>query len=514
MFLFGLLAILITACGGGNGGPDGSDRVLSVSIDQGNTTLAPGGTLQLTATVETSGAAPTSVTWTSSNTAVATVSAGGAVTAIAEGTSQITATSTFDTSRSDTVTITVSEGGGPGPGPGTCRHTLSGNITTPSLLVNGGEGCDYLLEGSVRVTTELRVEPGTIVVAASDSRIVIDDAGRIIADGTAEERISFIGQVGVQGSWYGFCFSGTHLESVFNHVDIFWAGKVWTGGSQVCRAGIGSVNDGGEPVHITNSVIVGAYTTGIDATEIRLGNFSNNILAGHREYGLRTSPNNMGRLDDTTNYGGGGVTLPGGQNGANGRQFVFVNSGVLDIVGETQYWQPLDVPYTVDRDDFPYSTASLRIDEGSTAVLLPGTTMIMGPEALIMVEFDGILVLSGEPDDPVRLIGQPQMPGTWEGIWMYGGGLFAEYAEISFGGSESIVLEGNITFQRVYGPSHCSHLRNVTIRGSSTYGISVGDDYEPFVHLENMTYENNAWGDVHGDPHGPPVLNEGVSCSG
>jgi uncharacterized protein YjdB len=83
-------------------------QVQQVVIDGGDLTLDVGDALTLTATVSATGGAPTTVTWTSSATAVATIDASsGNLTAVGDGTTTITATSTFDPSRSDTMTVTV-----------------------------------------------------------------------------------------------------------------------------------------------------------------------------------------------------------------------------------------------------------------------------------------------------------------------------------------------------------------------------------------------------------------------
>lgn len=83
----------------------GTAAVTGVSLDQTAATLEVGDNLTLTATVEPIDAANKAVTWTSSNTTVATV-ADGVVTAVAEGNATITAT-TVDGSFEATCAITV-----------------------------------------------------------------------------------------------------------------------------------------------------------------------------------------------------------------------------------------------------------------------------------------------------------------------------------------------------------------------------------------------------------------------
>ena len=79
------------------------EPVASVTLDKDNLSLYPGGTAQLTAMVTPDNAADT-VTWTSSDTNIATVDADGVVTAVGYGTATITATVGGKTA---TCTVTV-----------------------------------------------------------------------------------------------------------------------------------------------------------------------------------------------------------------------------------------------------------------------------------------------------------------------------------------------------------------------------------------------------------------------
>ncbi|MBB6110036.1 Glycosidase [Mucilaginibacter lappiensis] len=83
--------------------------VTGVSVAPTSATIAAGLTQQLIATIAPTNATNTNVTWTSSNTAVATVSATGLVTAIAAGTATITV-KTQDGSKTATSSITVTPG--------------------------------------------------------------------------------------------------------------------------------------------------------------------------------------------------------------------------------------------------------------------------------------------------------------------------------------------------------------------------------------------------------------------
>ena len=78
----------------------------SVSLDQNTLSLEEGDTAQLTETVLPSNATDKSVSWSSSNTSVATVSSTGLVTAVSAGSATITVTTT-DGGKTDTCAVTV-----------------------------------------------------------------------------------------------------------------------------------------------------------------------------------------------------------------------------------------------------------------------------------------------------------------------------------------------------------------------------------------------------------------------
>ncbi len=82
--------------------------VESISLNKSSLSIIEGETSQLSATVMPANATEKTVTWTSSNTSVATVSSAGVVTAVSAGTATITAWAS-DGSHSATCTVTVSQ---------------------------------------------------------------------------------------------------------------------------------------------------------------------------------------------------------------------------------------------------------------------------------------------------------------------------------------------------------------------------------------------------------------------
>lgn len=99
------LIVGLVACGQ----PPATGSVTSVVITPASPGLEVGASVVLTATVQVSGTVATSVTWSTSQAAIASVDTAGRVTAMSAGTATITARSTVDASKFDQTTVTVTE---------------------------------------------------------------------------------------------------------------------------------------------------------------------------------------------------------------------------------------------------------------------------------------------------------------------------------------------------------------------------------------------------------------------
>lgn len=89
----------------------GTDQtVVSITLNVTEVKLPVGANFTALATVATTGFAPKTLKWTSSNENVATVDATGCITAIANGTATITAKSDFDGTKTATISVTVGDG--------------------------------------------------------------------------------------------------------------------------------------------------------------------------------------------------------------------------------------------------------------------------------------------------------------------------------------------------------------------------------------------------------------------
>jgi len=82
-------------------------KITAVAVSPTTVNMTPGSTQQFTASIEGQGAYDPGITWSSSNPAAVLVSSTGLATAQSVGSATITATSTFDTTKSGTATVTV-----------------------------------------------------------------------------------------------------------------------------------------------------------------------------------------------------------------------------------------------------------------------------------------------------------------------------------------------------------------------------------------------------------------------
>lgn len=133
---------------GYNGGSSDPVSVTGVSLEKNSTSIEVGGSEVLTATISPNNATNQSVSWTSSNNNIATVSSSGRVTGVAEGSATITVTtSDGGYTASCAVTVTASSGGDTGEG------TDEGSVTAASGALEGwtasGTGSAYK-DGSVK----------------------------------------------------------------------------------------------------------------------------------------------------------------------------------------------------------------------------------------------------------------------------------------------------------------------------------------------------------------------------
>lgn len=360
---------------------------------------------------------------------------------------------------------------------------VDSDITVPTSFANRNPGgCSYEVRGRVRVSAAMTVAAGTSMRFAQDSILQITEGGSIRAVGTADDPVLLAGAQNVAGYWAGLCFE-KNQPSRLENVIILNAGKVWAGGSAVCRAGIGGVHDvgtssAGAPVDIVNTAVIGSATVGLDATTVTLGEFRNNIFAANAEYGVRLGAANLGKLDAGSDYLGVSVDKP------NGLPYIYLYGTMPE--GARGSLVGTNAPYYVGEDlvssASPYKPFTLNV-YGQLAVG-PGVRFVFGKDGGVNVH--GEVMVSGVEASPATFVGRVEQRGSWAGFWVPSGGhLELDHVLIRWAGGDYL-YSGSVVFNRRSSAPSSGRIANTTIEGSAGCAIDLGASTNSIV-LDSAT---------------------------
>lgn len=185
--------VTVAAAGTGFG-----DKVSDVIINTPNgAEVAVGDTLALEVTVEAAVGVSKNVTWNSSNDGIATVNASGVVTGVAEGSVTITAKSTEDTTKSDSVGVTVTAGGGGGD------PEVTQVVVTPDseqITVGGTAQLEVKVQGDVGVSQNVTWKSNTPSIATVSSTGLVEglSTGTVTITATSVADPSKVGSATVE----------------------------------------------------------------------------------------------------------------------------------------------------------------------------------------------------------------------------------------------------------------------------------------------------------------------------
>lgn len=175
--LLGALVLFVSSC-------EKDIPVEALALDRQEATVAIGATVSLLPVIDPLDATNKSVTWTTSDAAVATVN-DGVITGVALGTATIAAASVENPVFSAECSVTVVPSTGQ-------VITVSGDITSDTKWYAQAK---YMLSGFVYVKNNavLTVEPGTLIRGVSNTKatLIIERGSKIIAPGTASKPIVF-----------------------------------------------------------------------------------------------------------------------------------------------------------------------------------------------------------------------------------------------------------------------------------------------------------------------------------
>lgn len=288
----------------------GSVSVTGVSVSPTSATIAVDGTIQLTPTVSPSNATNKTVTWSSSNTSIATVS-NGVVTGKAAGNATITVT-TMDGSYTATCTVTIKA---------LSSITVSGQTTafeTGDDFVFGGTVTAHYSDSTTANVTSSASFSGYDLSTAGNQTVTVSYGGKTTtysitvtqsSSGTEEDSVT-----AASGALEGWTASGTGSAYADGSV------KFDSSSDNVYKTDIfsGDVSSGMTSLTVTINSKINGTPTATNSYKVEALDSSGNVLASDVKTGADIV---------TTSYGDAVFTIDSGLTGCTGIKITYATKG-------------------------------------------------------------------------------------------------------------------------------------------------------------------------------------------
>jgi hypothetical protein len=331
--------------------------------------------------------------------------------------------------------------------------TITGEIKTPTVWTADKE---WVIEGTVSVTSDLVIEPGTIVKFKPDAELAIGYGayGSLKAIGTAEKPIVFTSATSnpTAGNYRGITF----WENAASTSKLSWCTIEYAGNSNGYSAALYIYKSS---VSVNNCNIRKSAAAGIVNYDGSFGNFSVNTIAECNGYVMEIPASKVHLIDAASTFVGKGILI----NNAN-------------LTTHNVTWQTLSVPYVTSQLSI-YDNGSLTLSAGLQILFLADGWLSVGHGSY------GKIVTQGTAEKPVVLSSATANPtaGNWRGLEFFASAgqhsslthTIVEYAGNSGGYSAAVYLyECGIS------------MTNSIIRKSATHGIYL-------YNARLLSFENN-----------------------
>lgn len=271
--------------------------VTSVTLNKTSTTLVRGGSETLTATVLPANATNKNITWSSSNSSVASVS-NGTVTAVAVGSATITATSQSDSTKKATCTVTVNPKG-----------VISISLNKTELALNVDQSDTLIV-----TFNPTDADDQVITWSTSNSSIATVNNGTVTAKAVGSATITATSHDGNKTATCAVTVTEAPQETTYEFTNKDWNAtpQNWTSG----KSGFGYANSG---VQITTGF------TGANATSPVSYNGVTEVVVTYCT-NASSGAGSVEILVGSTSIGSNAVTKTGGTSQ---RSLTFTSNGSL-----------------------------------------------------------------------------------------------------------------------------------------------------------------------------------------
>ncbi len=310
----------------------------------------------------------------------------------------------------------------------------------------------HIISGYVSVqNATVTIEPGTVIKFNEKARLVIGEAGGLIADGTSGA-ITFTGGVKQNGYWYYIEFQKTANSSASKLINCL----IEYGGGYSASSSILRIYN---HATVKNCTIKNSSSSGVYIGSDAQPDFSDNTVTTCDKYPIEAFFN-------SANYIGYGI-----YNG-NSQDFIFLNEN--DIVKNTTI-RNQEVPYILDGYN-TISNATLTIEEG--------TIIMMNAKSRLIVGENGGLIAKGTTDNLITFTGTVSQKGYWYyiefAITAVSANSILDYCKIEYGGGYS-------NYSAMVNVYNNATITNCLIQNSSSNGIHLDDTAMPLFHDNTIT---------------------------
>lgn len=357
----------------------------------------------------------------------------------------------------------------------TVKTILEDRIQNPNLP-------DYIVPKSIAVKHELTINPGVVIAFERDVRFDINEGAILIAKGTAEKKIRFVGVGQTKGYWTGIMVYSESNVNAMEYVEILHAGSrtmldnkkmglsMFKESQMALKNSLFSQNDG--------------YGLFIQETAM-LREFAGNTFSHNSEAGILLGTDNVAKLDATSVF-----------TGNNGRNAVEINGSYIGSGSGNDG----EISWKGFADKTPYRLLnSVAVRTGWR--LSPGVTIEVARDASITINDYAYLLAKGTADNRIVFTGAANTAAYWAGILSHSTSSqnSIENADIRNAGSQALIA-GKRANLALYGNSPIMTIRNTRISGSGGYGIWVG--YSGGINEDaeiSNTFANNAQTNIEQD---------------